>query len=182
MPQAGSGPPLLTTLPERVALLHDAGMTSVVVLSFTSALSRLSPEEFARDILFGAASASAVVVGANFRFGKMASGDVDLLTALGRSHGVDVRPVDLLDTNGASVSSTRIRAEIATGKMRTAATLLGRPHRVVGRISDDYGADRATTRLAVPQQLRGRHIAVTFACRIDQRARSASLEEPRSRT
>lgn len=158
----GSRPKLLTTLRRRVELLGEAGMASVLVLPFTRELSRMPAEEFAKQVLFGALRARAVVVGANFRFGHQAAGDVALLSELGRRRGVAVTgvPLQVLDApgdrrsagaaragqgrglapalpeppGGEVVSSTRIRAALAGGDVEAAARLLGRPFALEGHV------------------------------------------------
>ena len=101
-----------------------------------AAIRRMSPEEFVatlRDLGVGG-----VVAGRNYRFGFKAAGDADALTELGEKLGVEVAIVDLLEsgeegTDGddtPQVSSTRVRACLASGDVAQAARLLGRPHRL----------------------------------------------------
>ncbi len=56
------------------------------MLPFTRDVASWSPERFVVDVLVEALHAQAVVVGANFRFGAKAAGDVAALTELGRAH------------------------------------------------------------------------------------------------
>ena len=101
-----------------------------------AAIRRMSPEAFVatlRDLGVGG-----VVAGSNYRFGFKAAGDADALTELGEKFGVEVAIVDLLDsgeegTDGddtPQVSSTRVRACLASGDVAQASRLLGRPHRL----------------------------------------------------
>src|SRR6478735_3988219 len=76
-------PLTLTSIGERAALLQDAGADAVLALPFTTEVAGWSPEEFVDRILVDLLHAAAVVVGANFRFGHRAAGDVALLTAEG---------------------------------------------------------------------------------------------------
>ena len=128
----GSEPPLLTTLDRKVELLGEAGMAVVLVLEFTRELSEVGAEAFATEVLFDGLAARAVVVGENFRFGHKAAGDPDLLAALGRPRGVEVVAVPLQTHHGEVVSSTRVRAELASGDVAAAASSLGRPYAVEG--------------------------------------------------
>jgi riboflavin kinase/FMN adenylyltransferase len=153
----GSGPKLLSTLRQRVALLGDSGMAFVLVLPFNLKLSRMAAEEFAVKVLLEAVSARVIVVGANFRFGHRAAGDSRLITELARPRGVDVVAVSLDADAGEEVSSTRIRAALADGDVQTAARLLGRPFAVQGHVV--RGAERGrllgvpTANLRVPARL-----------------------------
>jgi len=114
---------LLSTLERRLELLADLGAEAALVVEFTLELARLEPEEFAEQVL-RPISAEVVVAGADFRFGRGRTGDLDLLAGL----GFDVRPVPLLD----DVASSRIRELIGAGDVEGAAELLGRPAEVEG--------------------------------------------------
>ena len=142
-------PPLLGTVAERAELLGAAGMGLVLVLAFTPELSQVTAEDFAERVLFGALAARAVVVGENFRFGNRAKGDLALLATLGAERGVEAVGVALhADEDGEVVSSTRVRAELASGDVQAAAESLGRPYAVSGRVVHGDGRGRAL--LGVP--------------------------------
>ena len=119
-------PPLLTSTERRLELLAEGGGIEVAVLPFDQVLSRLSPEDFATEILARRLNARAVIVGRGWRFGHRARGDVATLQDLGTRLGFDVLPQPLTEARGGPVSSTRIRAEIASGNMDDAGALLGR--------------------------------------------------------
>jgi riboflavin kinase/FMN adenylyltransferase len=122
-------PLMLTTLPRRIELLEQHGADEVVVLEFTEALSRQSPEEFVEQTLRGRLAARRIVVGQNFRFGHRAKGDVALL----RKYDLEVDDVPLLG-EVETISSTYIRQRIADGDVAAAADALGRPHFVEGPV------------------------------------------------
>ncbi|GAY11055.1 FAD synthetase family protein [Pseudonocardia sp. N23] len=132
-------PATLTGLDEKAELLASCGVDFVLALPLSPDLLRTSAADFVTDLLAGALDCRAVVVGTNFRFGHRAAGDPALLGELGRSHGMDVVVADLVDVAGRPVSSTRIRAEIAAGRVRSAARLLGRPHRVGAVVTGSRG-------------------------------------------
>jgi riboflavin kinase/FMN adenylyltransferase len=83
-----------------------------------------------------------VFVGDNFRFGRDGSGTLRDLAAFGDTHGFGVRGIPLLSEAGEAVSSTRIRSLLAEGDVRGAAELLGRPHRVQGKVVSGAGRGR----------------------------------------
>jgi len=128
----GSHPPLLCTASRRSQLLSGLGVDAVCVLPFTLEFSRLGPDEFVRTVLVERLRAARVVVGANFRFGHKAAGDVALLAELGEKYDFTAEGVPLLAENGVTISSTGIRAMLAAGDVAGAAHDLGRPHRVEG--------------------------------------------------
>jgi riboflavin kinase/FMN adenylyltransferase len=124
------GAPLrLTSADEKAILVEQLGVDDMLVLAFTDELSQLEPDEFVRRVLHDALHARVVVVGENFRYGRKAAGDVELLTELGARHGFDVDAVRLVEADGRTVSSSEIRALIAAGQVEHAAVMLGRlPH------------------------------------------------------
>jgi riboflavin kinase/FMN adenylyltransferase len=122
-------PLMLTTIDRRIQLLKQHGADSVVVLEFTEALSRQSAEEFVEKTLIERLSAVQIVVGANFRFGHRASGDVALL----RKYDLAVDDVALVRDDEV-ISSTYIREQVAEGNVEAAADALGRLHLVEGPV------------------------------------------------
>ena len=130
----GAHPGDLTTVAHRVELLAAAGADAVVIEPFTLQLSQVAPEDFVVGHLVDRLHAAAVVVGANFRYGHRAAGDLDLLAKLGDRYGFDVEGVELV-TDGESVySSTTIRQSVLDGAVDLAAAALGRPHRMEGTV------------------------------------------------
>jgi riboflavin kinase / FMN adenylyltransferase len=121
-----AAPPLLTTTDRRLELLQEDEAIEVAVLPFDHTLARLAPEDFATRILSRQLNARAVLVGEGWRFGHRARGDVSALTELGRRLGFEVHPQPLLNARGGPVSSTRVRAALASGDMEEAGALLGR--------------------------------------------------------
>lgn len=134
LPSAGK-PDLLTTLDRRLELLGGLGLDAVHVIEFTETFSQESPEEFVESVLVGQLRAVDVVVGANFRFGRRAAGDLETLRELGDAAGFMVDAIELAGLGGAPgqvFSSSGIREQIAAGDVESAAIALGRPHRLEG--------------------------------------------------
>jgi riboflavin kinase/FMN adenylyltransferase len=124
-------PPILTTMAERLPLFEAAGADAVLALPFNAEMAAWSPEEFIDRVLVGALHARVVVVGANFRFGRRAAGDVALLREVGPERGFEVEGV-VLDGGPQVWSSTYIRNCLAAGDVEGAAEALGRPFSVRG--------------------------------------------------
>ncbi len=116
---------LLSTLERRLELLDQGGVAETLVVDFTPDLARQEPAEFCESLLRRIGT-RVVVVGENFRFGRGASGDPDLLEQL----GFEVRAVPLLE----GVSSSEVRARLRDGDVVGAAQLLGRPPELDGTV------------------------------------------------
>lgn len=127
-------PRLLTTPDERARLIESHGIDRVLILPFTMEIARLSPEEFARDILAGQLKARAVLVGDNFRFGHRAAGDARTLRELGQKYGFETEIVPAVTFRGRVISSSEIRALIESGEVSLACRMLGRPYSIQGEI------------------------------------------------
>jgi riboflavin kinase / FMN adenylyltransferase len=150
----GSHPPFLSTPRREAQLLAGLGVDAVCVIEFTLEFSRLVPDEFVRTVLVDRLHVARVVVGADYRFGHKAAGDVALLTELGEKYEFTVEGVPLLADQGVRISSTLIREKLAAGDVVAAAADLGRPHRVEGVVVRGHQRGRAlgfpTANLATP--------------------------------
>jgi riboflavin kinase/FMN adenylyltransferase len=126
-------PSMLTTVEQRAALLGDAGVDHVFALPFDLDVAQWTPQHFVDRVVVEALGARAVVVGANFRFGHRASGDVAFLQRAGAEAGFTAEGVEL-DGGPQVWSSTYIRTCLAAGDVAGAAEALGRPVVVRGTV------------------------------------------------
>lgn len=119
---------------QKMTLLAEYGVGSVLSLAFDRRLADLSPEEFIEQILVNGLNAKIVIVGMDFRFGARGAGDLELLQSLGEKYGFTVKRVGDATADGEKVSTTRIRELLDEGNVAKAAKLLGRNHRTRGVI------------------------------------------------
>ena len=118
----------------RANRLAKLGVQHLYELPFDKALAGLSPEAFARDVLAQGLGVSHVVVGADFCFGQGRAGKAQDLVNLGKTYGFAVTVADLVQHDGAEISSTAIRIALAQGRPRDAAAMLGHWHRIEGEV------------------------------------------------
>lgn len=130
----GTHPPVLTPARRKAELLEELGVDVLWVLPFTMDFSRLDPAEFVHQVLVEHLHSAAVVVGANFRFGHRAAGDIEMLRSLGETFGFTSEAVPLLHEGDVTISSTYVRSCIDAGEVEAAAAALGRPHRIDGLV------------------------------------------------
>ena len=126
-------PTSLTSVETRAELLGECGADAVLALRFDRGVAAWTPEEFVERILFRRLHASAVVVGANFRFVNRAAGDVATLRETGATYGFEAEGI-ALDGGPQVGSSTYVRTCLATGDVAGAAEALGRPYAVRGAV------------------------------------------------
>ena len=135
-------PAPLTPALEKRARLSALGIDVVDVLPFTREMASLTPEEFVGRHVVAPYAPHAVVVGEGFALGRARSGDVTRLGAIGRGHGFTVEAVPLAMFEAEPVSSTRIRAALAGGRVGPAARLLGRRYDLRGLVVRGDGIGR----------------------------------------
>jgi riboflavin kinase/FMN adenylyltransferase len=154
----GEEPPLLMTPEERIVAFARAGYEECFFVPFDASVATLTAERFMEEVLLRRLRAGAVVTGATFRFGHRRGGDVAMLSRFCAEHGVAFRAVDAVcDASGERISSTRIRALIAAGKMQEADALTAFPYEVRGIVERGSGRGHAlgfpTANLRVPPKL-----------------------------
>ena len=129
-----SAPARLTTLREKLELLAEAGIEQAMVCRFNAAFAALSAEQFIERVLVRGLRVQHLIIGDDFRFGKGRTGDFALLQQAGAAHGFAVEAMGSVTVDGARVSSSGVRAALAAGSMEQAATLLGRPYIIDGKV------------------------------------------------
>ncbi len=132
--QGDDAPLRIQTVDDRFVALAAAGIRNVACMDFDDALAEMDARGFVEEVLVKWLHARAVVVGDDFRFGNQRSGDFELLQALGVEKGFTVSSAPTFEAEGERVSSTRIRAALAEGDIKTAKALIGRPYVVSGTV------------------------------------------------
>jgi riboflavin kinase/FMN adenylyltransferase len=132
----------LTPLPEKLRLLRGLKLDFVTVLAFDAAMARLTPEEFAREVLVDGFRVRHVVIGYDFYFGRNRAGTPDTMRTLGERLGFGVTVIAPVAEAGEVFSSSQVRAHLSTGDVRGAAMELGHWWRVRGVVTG--GAKRGT--------------------------------------
>ena len=135
-------PALITLEPRKLELMERHGLDAVVVEPFNADLASLSPRSFAERMLANQLGARNVVVGEGFIFGRKRAGNLMVLRRLGEELGFVAHGVVPVRAESIVVSSTKIRNFLFTGKVKGAATLLGREYEVCGVVVEGKGRGR----------------------------------------
>ncbi len=125
---------LLTTLPERIRLLEEAGVDHLVVIPFNESFAGMDATQYVSDFLVAHFHPKLVIIGYDHRFGKGRSGDYRLLEDLSTRFGFSVQEIPEQLLNAAAVSSTRIRQALKTGNLSEANASLGHPYFFEGTV------------------------------------------------
>jgi riboflavin kinase/FMN adenylyltransferase len=124
-------PKLIMPFSVKRDVIDGLGVEELVVIPFDREFAHRGAEDFIEHVLVERLGATKVSVGENFRFGAKAAGDPEMLAS--RSQ-FETRVVPLVEVDGETVSSTRIRALVAAGDMEGARHCLGAPFMVEGEV------------------------------------------------
>lgn len=128
-----TAPARLTNFRERWRLFEQSGLDAFVLLRFNDALRQMSGEEFLQ-LLTRDLGVAGIVVGHDFRFGRHGESNAAFLEAASARGGFWVDVIEPVQLEGERVSSSVLRAALASGDLPRAARLLGRPYTMRGRV------------------------------------------------
>ncbi len=160
-------PARLTSFRERWRLLEPLPIDTLCLLRFNEGLRNLSGEDFAQ-LLAHRLHARRVIVGHDFRFGRQGAATAEGLAQAGQRLGFEVEILAPVTLGPERISSSAIRAALAAGEFARAATWLGRPWSMRGRV---IGGERLGRTLGFPTanlalERRRSPVAGVFAVRV----------------
>jgi riboflavin kinase/FMN adenylyltransferase len=127
-------PPSITDLDERIALIRACGVDELVVLDFDAGLAAVEYDAFVRDLLVDRLGMAHFVLGHDVHFGRDRRGNAASVVDLGEAMGFNVSQVASVRDGGEAISSTRIRAALASGEFDDAVLWSGHPLPVSGTV------------------------------------------------
>ncbi len=125
---------LLTTLPEKIALLEKQGIDHLVVVPFTKAFSELSAQAYLEDFLIARFHPHTIIIGYDHRFGHNREGGLELLEAEKEKYGFELIEIPQQVVHDLTVSSTKIRKSLQDGNIQLANELLGYRYFMTGTV------------------------------------------------
>ena len=124
---------LISSQEEKLALLEKTGLDNIIIIEFTREFSRITGEEFVRDILHGILRARVVVVGFNHHFGFNKEGDYRHLWDWQEKYHFEAEEIPEQEVEHETVSSTKIRKAISEGYIQRANAYLDHYYIVMGK-------------------------------------------------
>ena len=124
----------LSTYDEKNTIFKSLDFDFLVVKKFDDAFSKLTPEEFVRDILVEKLNVKHVVIGYDHHFGRNGDASYKILNELSKVYNFKVTQIDAYIKDGISVSSTKIRNYISKGNFELANKLLGYEFNITGTV------------------------------------------------
>lgn len=133
---------MLTPPRERVIQVRKFGIEETFVADFSSEFQSQSAEEFVVHYLVPLGAVQ-LIVGFDFRFGKLGAYTAQDLARVASSYGIGVQIMEAVNAEGLLVSSSRIRQLLDEGRMEAAEQLLGRHYVLRGEVV--HGQQRGRT-------------------------------------
>jgi riboflavin kinase/FMN adenylyltransferase len=125
----------LNTLEEKKALLENLGIDHLVVHPFDTSFSRLTAEEFVKQVLVDAFKIKKIIIGYDHRFGRNRTANIDDLIGFGTKFGFEVEQISAEEINEVSISSTKIRNALTEGNIELANNFLGYNYPLTGTVT-----------------------------------------------
>ena len=133
--QVDSDIKMLNTIDEKIALLNQIGIQNLVIHPFDESFSRLTAEEFVKNILVDKFHIHKIIIGHDHRFGRNRTANIDDLKAFGEQYDFEVEEISAQEIKEVSVSSTKIRHALNEGNMALANEYLGYNYSLTGIVS-----------------------------------------------
>ena len=123
---------LIQTIEERERALRKTGLDYLVIHPFSEKFSRLSADDYVKQILVEKLNVRKVVVGYDHRFGRNRTASLEDMYNYADIYDFKVIEIDAKKIKSTAVSSTKIRKAIDEGDIALANTYLGDPFSLEG--------------------------------------------------
>jgi len=128
---------------EKLPILEDLGIEQLVLIPFDKKLSKLTAENFIKDILINQLQAKNISVGANFRFGFKRSGDINTIKHVIKDMDIKLKIISILEDNEGRISSSRVRDLLQKSDFKNAFKILNRAYSFKGKVVKGKGIGKS---------------------------------------
>lgn len=125
---------LLNTIDEKTSLLQDLGIDNLIIHPFDLDFSRLSAEEFVKDVLVDQLNIQKIIIGHDHRFGRNRTATITDLIAFGEEYNFEVEQISAQEIDEIAISSTKIRKALEEGNVVLANSYLGQEYFITGTV------------------------------------------------
>ena len=140
-PKQEGAPQLLLPPDQKIIELKRAGIKEIFTLDFEK-VKDISPQDFLQS-LKNYGNLKKICCGYNYRFGRGAAGDIDLLADFCKREGIDLCVCQKEEIDGTAVSSSAIRKYIQEGEIQNANKMLGYNFYIKGRVIHGDGRGKS---------------------------------------
>ncbi len=125
----------LSTMDEKMVLLEKLDINNLVIHPFDKEFSRLTAEEFVKNVLVDTFKLKKIIIGYDHRFGRNRTASIDDLIEFGKTFDFEVEQISAKEINEVSISSTKIRKALEEGNVELANSYLGYDYFLSGIIT-----------------------------------------------
>ncbi len=119
---------------DRVCSIAACGIDQLLVIRFDGGFAEQTAESFIQNSLIDVMGVRHLLIGDDFRFGRNRSGTIETLRAAESPGSFEVSAAATVNHLNTRVSSTRVRKLMQENDCEQVTALLGRPHRISGRV------------------------------------------------
>lgn len=144
-------PPMITRRDQKIELMEKSCIDVLLCIPFTKEFAAVSAKNFIEDLLVNKIGMKAIIIGADYSFGKDRTGNIALLKQEGERLGFETIVSPWINDSGSRrerISSTRIRDIVMAGKVDQAVKYLGRYYQIRGKVIK--GRKRGGAQLGFP--------------------------------
>lgn len=146
----------LTTLSEKIQLLHEVGIEDVKVLHFTPEMARMTAYDFMNKVLKQTMDVGVLVIGYDHRFGHNREEGFEDYVRYGEKLGIRVVQAQAYEEDFITVSSSLIRETLLQGRIADSRKLLGYDYFIDGVVVNGFKVGRKlgypTANIEVPTE------------------------------
>ena len=124
----------ILNIDEKVDIIKKFGGDFFIKQKFNYNFSKISRDNFVNKILLKKLKAHSIFVGKDFRFGFKRKGNVSFLKKLSQNNNIKIFVINFKKFNNYTISSSKIRSLIQTGKVNLVNKIMGRPWSISGRV------------------------------------------------
>lgn len=125
---------LINTIDERIKLLENIGLDTLIIHKFSDEFANLTALEFVKNILVGKLNIAKLIIGYDHHFGKNREGNFDTLQQYGTEFNFELKEISQQDISNITVSSTKIRTAIELGEITKVNSYLGYNFMLTGTV------------------------------------------------
>lgn len=125
---------LLNTIEEKKQLISEFDIDHLIIHPFDIDFSRLTAEDFVKNVLVEQLNICSIIIGYDHRFGRNRTATIDDLIEFGEKYNFDVLQITAKEIDEIAISSTKIRNALLEGDIETANVFLGYKYSLTGLV------------------------------------------------
>ncbi len=161
----------INTQERKINRLEEAGIDHLIIVAFTKQFASLSSEEFLKDLVVEKIKPAKLIIGYDHHFGKDRQGGFEMVSEIGKEMGFSVERVDEQQVSDVSISSTKIRKLLGSGKVHAANLLLGYEYSISGKVVTGQSLGRnigfPTANIEIADEYKLIAAVGVYACRVE---------------